>query len=38
MQNTNPKKLASSFNFDEWLELSKRDPDSFESRRLESIE
>ena len=38
MRNLNQKKVASSFNFDEWLDLSKRDPESFESRRLESIE
>ena len=38
MQNLTQPKLQSSFNFDEWLELSKRDPQSFESRRLESIE
>lgn len=38
MQNFPKPKLSSSFNFDEWLELSKRDPESFEIRRLESIE
>lgn len=31
-------KLNSNFDFDEWLELSKRDPESFESRRLQEIE
>lgn len=38
MQKLNQNKLESNFNFDEWLDLSKRDPVSFESRRLESIE
>ena len=38
MQNLTQEKFQSNFNFDEWLELSKRDPESFESRRLESIE
>ena len=38
MHNTNQKKIESSFNFDEWLDLSKRDPKTFETRRLESIE
>ena len=38
MQKLTQPKLQSSFNFDEWLELSKRDPRSFENRRLESIE
>ena len=38
MQNLPKQKLSSNFDFDEWLELSKRDPESFESRRLESIE
>ena len=38
MQNLNQEKFESNFNFDEWLDLSKRDPETFESRRLESIE
>lgn len=38
MQNLTQSKILSNFDFDEWLELSKRDPKSFESRRLESIE
>jgi len=38
MQNLPKPKLSSNFDFDEWLELSKRDPETFESRRLESIE
>jgi len=38
MQNLNQEKLEANFNFDEWLDLSKSDPDTFESRRLESIE
>ena len=38
MQNLPKPKLSSNFDFDEWLELSKNDPASFESRRLESIE
>ena len=32
------EKIESNSNFDEWLDLSKRDPETFESRRLESIE
>jgi len=38
MQNLPKPKLSSNFDFDEWLELSKRDPESFETRRLQSIE
>ena len=38
MQNLPKPKLNSNFDFDEWLELSKRDPESFEVRRLQSIE
>ena len=38
MQNLTQFEQESSFNFDEWLALSKSDPQSFESRRLESIE
>ncbi|MCI0507849.1 MAG: DUF3135 domain-containing protein [Gammaproteobacteria bacterium] len=38
MQNLTQEKIQSNFNFDEWLELSRRDPETFESRRLESIE
>ena len=38
MFKVNQEKIESNFNFDEWLELSKQDPKSFESRRLESIE
>ena len=38
MQNLPKPKLSSNFDFDEWLELSKRDPESFENRRLQSIE
>jgi len=38
MQNLTQEKIQSNFNFDEWLELSRRDPESFESRRLASIE
>ena len=38
MRNITQPKLQSTFNFDEWLELSRRDPQSFENRRLESIE
>ena len=38
MQNLPKQKLNSNFNFDEWLELSKKDPESFESRRLQEIE
>jgi len=38
MQNLPKPKLNSNFDFDEWLELSRRDPESFEVRRLQSIE
>ena len=38
MQKLNQKKPEHNFNFDEWLDLSKRDPATFETRRLESIE
>ena len=38
MQNLKQPKISSNFDFDEWLDLLKRDPESFESRRLESIE
>lgn len=38
MFNVSQEKIETNFNFDEWLELSKKDPDSFESKRLESIE
>lgn len=38
MQNLPKQKLNSNFDFDEWLELSKRDPESFETRRLQEIE
>jgi len=38
MQNLEQLKQQVNFNFDEWLALSKSDPQSFESRRLESIE
>lgn len=38
MQNLTQEKFQSNFNFDEWLELSQRDPETFESRRLASIE
>ena len=37
MQLTQPKQ-KNGFNFDEWLDLLKRDPASFESRRQQSIE
>ena len=38
MQNLDKQKIESNFNFDEWLDLSKSDPETFETRRLESIE
>ena len=38
MQNLPKQKLNSNFDFDEWLELSKTDPESFETRRLKEIE
>jgi hypothetical protein len=38
MQNLTQIKLETNFDFDEWLELSKTDPGSFENRRMESIE
>jgi hypothetical protein len=38
MHNYKQPKISSDFDFDEWLDLLKRDPESFENRRLESIE
>jgi len=38
MQNLTQLKQQSNFDFDEWLQLSKTDPSSFESKRLASIE
>jgi len=38
MYNISQQKAQPAFNFDEWCELSKNDPESFESRRQESID
>ncbi|NOZ52228.1 MAG: DUF3135 domain-containing protein [Gammaproteobacteria bacterium] len=38
MYNISQQKTQPEFNFDEWCELSKKDPVSFESRRQQSID
>lgn len=37
MYNISHEKIDTNFDFDEWFELAKRDPETFETRRQESI-